>query len=129
MEMQLFASQFLIFYFMLFFLNECDTVVFVAALIMRLSLVVCQEISLVQDEFYGLLGECLALRKKDSFCCLSGHSMLHIPDSCPLPVAVFIWEPGTQQLGRSLPLSGCLACPGLEAIVICYCSGRRKGEG
>lgn len=35
---------------------------------------------------------------------------------------------GTQQLGRSLPLSGCLACPGLEAIVICYCSGGGKGR-
>lgn len=52
------------------------------------------------------------------------------PHPCllPSPCGYVYLGTGTQQLGRSLPLSGCLACPGLEAIVICYCSGRGKGS-
>lgn len=37
-------------------------------------------------------------------------------------------EAGTRQLGRSLPLSGCLVCPGLEAIVICSGGGGKSAE-
>lgn len=44
------------------------------------------------------------------------------PRLLPSPCGYVYLGTGTQQLGRSLPLSGCLACPGLEAIVICYCS-------
>lgn len=50
------------------------------------------------------------------------------PRLLPSPCGYVYLGTGTQQLGRSLPLSGCLACPGLEAIVICYCSGRGKGR-
>lgn len=35
---------------------------------------------------------------------------------------------GNQSLGRSLPLSGCLTCPGLGAIVISYSSGGGEGR-
>lgn len=49
------------------------------------------------------------------------------PRLLPSPCGYVYLGTGTQQLGRSLPLSGCLACPGLEAIVICYCS--EGGEG
>lgn len=45
------------------------------------------------------------------------------PRLLPSPCGYVYLGTGTQQLGRSLLLSGCLACPGLEAIVICYCSG------
>lgn len=47
-----------------------------------------------------------------------------LPSSCG---CVYLGA-GNQQLGRSLPLSGCLTCPGLEAIVISYCSRRGKGR-
>lgn len=46
----------------------------------------------------------------------------------PSPHGYVYLGAGTQELGRSLPLSGCLVCPGLEAIVICYCSGGGKGR-
>ena len=68
------------------------------------------------------------LRQKGWFCGWPGHVKRHIPDSCPSPCGYVYLGAGTQQLGRSLPLSGCLACPGLEAIVIRYCSGRGKGR-
>lgn len=96
---------------------------------MRLSLVVCQEIWLVQHAFYGSLAECFALGQNwDSFCRWSGHGKAPRPRLLPSPCGYIYLGSGTQQLGRSLPLSGCLACPGLEAIVICYCSGG-GGEG
>lgn len=50
------------------------------------------------------------------------------PRLLPSPCGYVYLGAGTQELGRSLPLSGCLACPGLEAIVICYCSGGGKGR-
>lgn len=66
---------------------------------MRLSLVVCQESRLVQHAFYGSLAECFALGQKDSFRRKSEHGKHRVPDSCPLPVAMFIWEQGLSSLG------------------------------
>ena len=94
---------------------------------MHLSHVLCQEIALSGMHFTVYWLNALLLDWRTHF--VASLDMASATSRLlPSPYGYVYLGTGTQQLGRSLPLSGCLACPGLEAIVICYCSGGGKGR-
>lgn len=92
---------------------------------MQLSPVVCQP-------WFCLLHCCRSAGQECWAGRWAGCGELHADStSCPAPLVLFILfivEAATGQLGRSLPLSGCLVCPGLEAIVIGSVGGGVSGK-